>query len=107
MGEPFGLRFGTAGNRRDRAFRALHGARVCSLWVKVSGDEPNRAGNSGRGLPGAPRALCGHRKSGVAEAIVRLESLALGRVREGEQRRLPTAVAACQFARQIGKSPDT
>lgn len=31
------------------------------------------------------------RKSAVAEAIVRLESLALGRVRQGEQRRPPAA----------------
>ena len=46
-------------------------------------------------------------RAAVAEAIVRLESLALGRVREGEQRRLPAAVAACRFARQVGNSPDT
>ena len=39
----------------------------------------------------APAVGCGHRKSAVAEAIVRLESLALGRVRQGEQRRLPAA----------------
>jgi hypothetical protein len=65
------------------------------------------AGNSGRGLPRAPAAPCEHRKSAVAEAILQLESLALGRVREGEQRRLPTAVAACRVAREVGNSPDT
>lgn len=64
--------------------------RMLSL-AKISGVGTNRAGNSGRGLPGAPAAGCGHRKSAVAEAIVRLESLALGRVRQGEQRRLPAA----------------
>jgi hypothetical protein len=72
---------------------------VCSLWAKISGVGTNRAGNSGRGLRGAAAAGCGHRKSAVAEAIVRLESLALGRVRQGEQRRPPAA------SRRAGRSP--
>ena len=74
-----------------------------ALWTKISGDGTNRAGDFGRGLPGPRAAGCWHRESVVAEAIVRLESLALGRVREGEQRPLPAAVAACRFARQVGK----
>ena len=88
---------------RDSCLHDVTRRRVCFLWAKISGVGTNRAGNSGRGLPGAPAAACGHRKSAVAEAIVRLESLAVGRVREGEQRPLPAAVAACRFARQVGK----
>lgn len=76
---------------RDSCLHDVTRRRVCSLWAKISGVGTNRAGNSGRGLPGAPGAGCGHRKSAVAEAIVRLESLALGRVRQGEQRRLAAA----------------
>jgi len=78
-----------------------------ALWTKISGDGTNRAGDFGRGLPGPRAAGCWHRESVVAEAIVRLESLALGRAREGEQRRLSAAVAVCRFARQVGNLPDT
>jgi len=92
---------------RDSCLHDVTRRRVCSPWAKISGVGTNRAGNSGRGLPGAPAAACGHRKSAVAEAIVRLEFLALGRAREGEQRRLSAAVAVCRFARQVGNLPDT
>lgn len=44
---------------RDSCLHDVTRRRVCSLWAKISGVGTNRAGNSGRGLPGAPGAGCG------------------------------------------------
>ena len=85
-----GDRTGPGDSGGTLAFTTLHGD-AYALWAKISGVGTNRAGNSGRGLPGAPAAGCGHRKSAVAKANSAVSP---------QRRGVPVT-------RQVGNSPDT